>query len=923
MLSQRSRRMSRCAAVVFLLPALWANSIVRAEPAPPTADEAQFFEKRVRPILEQRCFACHSHGAGSIKGGLALDSRSGWATGGDSGPAVVPGKPDESLLIGAVRRDGLEMPPSEKLSAAEVAVLVDWVQRGAPDPRVAAVAKTTKGIDFTAGRKFWSFQPPVRAARPKVNNTAWPRGEIDYFLLAVLEADGLRPVAPATKRELIRRATFDLIGLPPTPAEIDDFLADDSDEAYAKVIDRLLASPHYGERWGRHWLDVARYAEDQAHTFGVKPNNSAYRYRDWVVAALNADMPYDRFVKLQIAADAYAKNSPEPTADIAALGLFGLGAQYYKNSDAAKAAADELDDRVDVLTRGFLGLTVSCARCHDHKFDPIAMTDYYGLAGIFRSCKLSDTPLAPADEVKAYNEAKQREKAADDALKNFVKEQKERTAEADADEIAEYLEAAWLALHGPASDPKQNAKQLAKDRKLHEGKLNRWIEVVRPGAPLKHPALADFRKTNEASGGKKADQVPAAVTKAADALEQKTLAMLAERERLSQSKPNKKAKLPVDDAGWLKVLFADRDALFGIDDGELKRRLAADMMQRWTECNEALDAAKKAVPPMYAVAHTIADAQPANMNVFLRGNPAQPGEVAPRRFLRVIAGDDGATFADGSGRRELAEAIADPQNPLTARVMVNRLWQHHFGRGLVATPSNFGLLGERPSHPELLDYLAIRFVENGWSMKAMHREMMLSAAYQMSSRHDEKNGARDPDNRRWWRMPRVRLDVEVWRDAMLAVSGRLDATLGGAANGAIDDVNSTRRTFYGKISRHDLNGLLRLFDFPDANITADVRTETTVPQQQLFALNSPFVAEQAKSFAKRLQRELKNADDGARVRQAFLLAYGRPAEKDEVQSAVAFLTAEDSAAEAAQNKLTRWERLTQALLAANEFLYVD
>lgn len=906
--------------IVALLSSLFTASIVVAEESAIAPDAAKFFDTRVRPILEQRCFACHSHGAGSIKGGLALDSRSGWATGGDSGPAVVPGKPDESLLIDAVRRDGLEMPPSEKLSAAEVAVLVEWVRKGAPDPRVTEVAKAKTGIDFAEGRKFWSFRPPVRATRPEVKNSSWPRGEIDYFLLAALEADGLHPVAPATKRELIRRATFDLIGLPPTPAEIDEFLTDNSDQAYAKVIDRLLASPHYGERWGRHWLDVARYAEDQAHTFAVKPNGSAFRYRDWVVAALNADMPYDRFVKMQIAADSLAKNAAEPTADIAALGLFGLGAQYYKNSDAAKASADELDDRVDVLTRGFLGLTVSCARCHDHKFDPIAMTDYYGLAGIFRSCKLNDTPLAPAAEVKAYDEAKKREKAADDALKNFVREQKERTAEADADEIAEYLEAAWLALHGEKDDARQNAKLLAKDRKLSEAKLNRWVEFIRPGTPAKHPALVDFRKAADADAKKPVQKTPAAVVKTAQAVEQQVLAVLTERDRLMKQR---KGKLSADDAALLKLLFTDRNALFGVDDGELKRRLAADMMQRWNECNEALDAAKKAVPPMYPVAHTIADAAPANMNVFLRGNPAQPGEVAPRRFLRVIAGDDAAKFSDGSGRRELAEAIADPQNPLTARVMVNRLWQHHFGRGIVATPSNFGLLGERPSHPELLDYLAIRFVESGWSMKAMHREMMLSAAYQMSSRHDEANAARDPDNRRWWRMPRVRLDIEAWRDAMLAVSGRLDPTLGGAANGAIDDVNSTRRTFYGKVSRHELNGLLRLFDFPDANITADVRTETTVPQQQLFALNSPFVAEQARSFAKRLQRELNNADDAARVRQAFLLAYGRPAEEDEVRPAVAFLATSDSTDDAAQNKLTRWERLTQALLAGNEFLYVD
>ena len=373
----------------------------------------------------------------------------------------------------------------------------------------------------------------------------------------------------------------------------------------------------------------------------------------------------------------------------------------------------------------------------------------------------------------------------------------------------------------------------------------------------------------------------------------------------------------------LKQLFGDRGGLLAVDDKELEKQLPSDKMQQWTACKEELSTAKKTVPPMYAVAHTVADANPIDMKVFIRGNPARQGELAPRRFLRIVAGDEPQPFKTGSGRRELAEAIADPNNPLTARVMVNRLWQHHFGRGIVNTPSNFGALGERPTHPELLDYLAVRFVELGWSMKAMHRELMLTATYQLSSRTDAHNVKSDPDNRHWWRMPRQRLDVEAWRDALLAVSGRLDPQLGGMSTEPIDDMANVRRTIYGKISRHELNGLLRLFDFPDANITSDVRSETTVPQQQLFVLNSRFMIEQAKSFAARLHNDKSLSDDGARVRRAFELAYGRPADDAEVQASLQYLTAGDAPDEAEQIKLSRWERLTQALLSANEFMYLD
>jgi hypothetical protein len=764
-----------CAAALFLTPSLRA--------AAPDPAGVEFFEKKIRPVLVENCYSCHSTQAGKKKGGLTLDTQAALLKGGDNGTAIVPGKPDESLLLKALTHKGeTKMPPKGKLSDSVLSDFRHWVELGAPDPRTQAVTIAST-IDWKKARVHWAFRPFARQPLPVVKDTSWAKTDIDRFILACLEAEGHHPVAAADKRALIRRATFDLTGLPPTPDEIDSFLKDNSEQAFERVIERLLASPHYGERWGRHWLDVARYAEDQAHTFGVKPNTEAFRYRDWIIGSLNADMPYDRFVKLQIAAD---QIDPEDTGHHwPALGFFGLGAQYYKNTDAARAAADELDDRVDTLSRGMLGLTISCARCHDHKFDPIPTQDYYSIAGIFYSCKLANLPMGSKEVTERFTAAQKKVQETDSRLKEFVKSERTRL------------------------------------------------------------------KCTEAELPKK-----------------------------------------LDDEGRAKLETMK---------GELEK-------------------VKKAMPPAPPMAHGLADATPTDLHVYLRGNPATQGDLAPRRFIRVIAGDDAPRFSKGSGRLELADAVASKDNPLTARVIVNRVWSWHFGRGLVGTPSNFGQLGERPTHPELLDDLTARFVENGWSLKWLHTEIMRSATYQLSSSCDSRGIERDPDIRLLGRANRQRLDVESWRDSLLAASGQLDCTTGGPTT----DLGSTanrRRTVYGKISRHELNGLLRLFDFPDANITSERRTETTVPQQQLFVLNSPFFVGQAKALAARLNSEEK--DDAARVRRAYLIAYGRPATDAEIALALRYLSGKDDPAEANRNQLTRWERYAQALLAGNEFLYVD
>ncbi|HEX5270222.1 MAG TPA: PSD1 and planctomycete cytochrome C domain-containing protein [Gemmataceae bacterium] len=750
--------------------ALLAGSSARA--ADPDPKGVEFFESKIRPVLVEQCYKCHSAQSGKSKGGLALDTRAAVLKGGDTGAAVVPGNAEKSLLLAAIRHEGdVKMPPKTKLPDAVVSDFRRWVEMGAPDPRERAAA-TTSTIDWGKARDFWSFRPVRKPAAPGVKDAAWPKTEIDRFILARLEAEGLHHAAPADKRALLRRATFDLTGLPPTPDEIDTFLKDDSSDAFAKVVDRLLKSPHYGECWGRHWLDVARYAEDQAHTFGVKPNTEAYHYRDWVIDALNADMPYDRFVKRQIAADLMDGAKPEGYKQLAALGFFGLGAVYYKGGVCTpKAIADELDDRVDTLSRGLLGLTVACARCHDHKYDPIPTQDYYSLAGVFSSCKLASLPMVPKAEADRYAESQKPLLECDKKLKELQKAEKSK----------------------PTADGKQRVKDLQ-----------------------------------------------------------------AEMEKL-----------------------------------------------------------KKAAPPAPPMAHALAEAAPADMHVFVRGNPEQQGDVAPRRFLRVLAGDDPPHFTHGSGRLELADAIASKNNPLTARVIVNRVWAWHFGRGIVGTPSNFGQLGERPTHPELLDDLAARFVENGWSLKWLHREIMLSATYQQDSSVREPIN-QDPDNRLLSHMNRRRLEVEAYRDALLAVSGQLDASFGGPTADLAAGQNR-RRTVYCKVSRHELNGLLRLFDFPDANITSERRTVTTVPQQQLFVLNSPFVIGRAKALAARVAAE--GGTDAERVRRAYLLAYARPATEPEVALALRYLGGKDDPAE--KNALTRWERYAQALLAANEFLYVD
>jgi cytochrome c553 len=742
---------------------------------------------------------------------------------------------------------------------------------------------------------------------------------------------------------LIRRAYFDLIGLPPSPQEAADFIADRSPDAWSRIVDRLLANPHYGERWGRYWLDLARYGEDQAHSFEPRLYPQGFRYRDWVTNALNADMPYDQFVKEQIAADLL--NEPDKENRIAALGFFALGPVYYGDGKMF----DQYDDRVDTLSRSVLALTVACARCHDHKFDPISQKDYYGLAGVFASSNYIESPVteanaetkdgkpAAADGIVNRNDAINK-KAAE--LEKFVTEQQSQFRSRFSPEISRYVQAAWKLRNRRKADPKLTIEQFAATEKLDPVVLERWAQYLEKPAEGDHeqPHLAAWRSLIKAEDPKTDlsanEKSIADVRKIADDLQAKIQGMTSRRIASAEQKANKAGgdrPVPLDKTeNAVLDEITGNDGVLTVPQDKLNSLLNGDPRLRFGILTAELSRLK-----MGAFVHALTDAaKPTNLPVLARGNPEAPGKEEPRHFLSLLCADaNPAPFKQGSGRLELANAITDRSNPLTARVIVNRVWQHHFGVGLVRTASNFGMLGDPPSNPDLLDYLTSQFIKGGWSLKSLHRQIMLSAAYQMTSASDPHRLEIDPDNRLVWRMPRRRLEVEAWRDSMLAVSGALDLKIGGPSL-QLASADNHRRTYYAAVSRHDLDAMLRLFDFPDPNATIDTRMTTTVPLQQLFVLNSEYMARQARAFAARLN-SIPGCSDADRVRQAFALAFNRTPSAVELALALNFLSGpkpygpepsastQSAPAQKKPEPLTRWEQYAQVLLSSNEFMYVD
>jgi hypothetical protein len=740
--------------------------------------EIEFFETKVRPLLFNRCYSCH--GDKNQQGGLRLDGRAAMLKGGGNGPALVPGDSDKSLILQAVNYSGaLKMPPTGKMSADEIATLTTWVKMGAPWP----VDKRGAASQADPRANFWSFRPVQKPPLPTVKETAWCRNPIDRFILAKLEAKGLKPAPQADRRTLLRRVTYDLIGLPPTPREVDAFLADKSPQAYAKVVDRLLADPRYGERWGRHWLDVARYADTKGYVFVEDAvYHNAYHYRDYVIRAFNEDLPYDQFLIQQLAADRLPQG--DDRRSLAALGFLTLGRRFLNDPVLIN------DDRIDVTCRGLMGLTVGCARCHDHKFDPIPQKDYYSLYGVFASAHEATLSIAPKSVSEPYERAMQRINEMQEHRNNLIRAQVIRL------------------------------REMVKD----------------PGAKVPAEVKATLQQFNEGA------------------------------------LPNP------DQFNKLAPLF----------EAEPKRLIDNQQMMI-----AALEKSRPAAPDQ---AEALQDNdRPFDPYVFLRGNPDRHGDATPRQFLAIASGPDRKPWKDG-GRLELAQAIASKDNPLTARVLVNRVWLYHFGYGIVRTPSDFGTRGELPSHPELLDWLASAFTDPvkpgtpgcGWSIKKLHRLILLSAAYQQSSEGDPRSFTKDPENRLLWRQNRQRLDLEALRDSLLFAAGRLDTQIGGPAVELTTAPFTTRRTVYGFIDRQNLQGLYRTFDFASPDTSSAQRYHTTVPQQALFMLNSPFVVEQAQQLAALPEFQAQQST-GARVQWLYRRLYGRAPTEDELAPAVAFL----------------------------------
>ena len=774
-------------AKALTLPLL-AIFITQSSANSPSPEQAEFFESKIRPLLANNCYACHSQKAeskGKLKAGLYLDSYKGLLDGGDSGSALVPGEPDKSRIVEAVlyRNEDMAMPPKGKLSGDNIQLITKWVQMGAPWPGseneiAASPEKNNEAYDWKKFRnEHWAFRKIKETQPPHSDDDNWSNTPIDKFIYSELKNNGLTPNGPATSRKLIRRAYLTLIGIPPTPEQINAFLDDKDPDAFSKVIDQLLESKHYGERWARHWLDVARYSDGHGGFGDNKSLPNAWRFRDWVVNAFNTDMPYNMFVKKQIAGDLIDDKDPVPT------GFFVVGPTY--NSDGgdpeakAQALAETLSDRVDTFSRAFLGLTAACARCHNHKFDPITTQDYYSLAGIFKNTRNVDTPVGDKNQIETHNSWK---RAIDELNKN----------------VNQFLDS--------------ESKRLSVNRKEVEKKL------------------PDESKT-------------------------KVSGIRAEIEQLKKSEPPK--------------------------------------------------------PPN---AHVLAESGSADMHVALRGDLRKKGEIAPRSFIEIIEGKERKKYTQGSGRIELSESVTSPDNPLTSRVMVNRIWGWHFGQGLVGTPSNFGTIGEKPSHPLLLDWLAHNFISEGWSIKALHKMILKSSTWQMSSAYMEDKFDKDGDNRLLWRFSPRKLEVESWRDSLLSVTGELDTKIGGAPDGEI--LNSKRRTLYATISRtgdrFQSDAFLRLFDFPAAVSTSPKRSSSVVPQQYLFMMNSPFMTQRSKNLGKQLFESPDNTQ--TTIESAYQRLYSRLPEEEERELANKWL---------GENPTQKnWELYAQVLLSAHELIQV-
>ncbi len=824
-----------------------------AEPAssePASEQGLEFFEARIRPVLVDHCYECHAAQSKSIKGGLRLDTRDTSRQGGDSGHAVVPGNVQESLLIGALRQEDFEMPPDGPLPERIIEDFETWIRMGAPDPREEiATNKSGDGnsvggnsvggnseIDWDKGRTHWAFQSVRRPERPAVDDRQWPRQELDYFILARLESAGLQPVRMAEPADLVRRLYFDLIGMPPTPEQLQAFLADPSPGAYETLVDQLLDSPHFGEQWGRHWLDVARYAESMGKTRNV-PFPAAWRYRDYVIDAFNHDKPYDRFLKEQIAGDLLPATSPQERDQLrVATGLLALGSHDLNERDRDVFQMSVVGEQIDVVSRAVMALTVGCARCHDHKFDPIPTADYYALAGIFRSSEL----MGGYQSRRGGN--------------NYFAPDRYIQLDTISPEPPDGVSPIVLPAGGPAEirRARQQVQQVQK-------RIDTFAQQV-GNNPRKRQRLKAFRRQLE----KKQEELQALIAK----------------QRSERNRRENRPTLP-------------ENLAMGVVDG---RRVA--------DCS-----------------------------IHIRGDTKKLGPTVPRGFLQVISLEDAPSVPpDASGRLQLAEWLTRPDHPLTSRVLVNRVWLHLFGRGLVRTVDNFGVMGEPPSHPELLDHLASQFVRDGWSVKGLIRTIVLSRSYQLSSQFNAKNYEVDPDNVLHWRMSPRRLEAEAIRDAILIVSGDLRSErpyasplrkLRLAQLGRREALDArlesfAHRSVYLPIVRGSLPNFLATFDFPESSEVKGQRDVTTVATQALFMMNNAWVRQQSLDAADRVLKHSSSTHE--RIRHAYWLALCREPTAAQIERIETYIRDQHRASPGRPERAI-WGDILQSLIASAEFRY--
>lgn len=886
----------------------------------------EFFEKKVRPILVEHCYECHS-AESDVQGGLQLDWAAGILTGGDSGPAIIKGKPHESLLMKAVAYQDrqLQMPPQNAIPKAQQETLRQWIQIGAPDPRTRkpSEAQGPLGMSIAEGREFWSFQPIVAPNIPQ-SDGVFVRTPIDAFVLQKLQEKGLKPAEPADKSTLLRRVTQNLTGLPATDQEVNDYFSDESPDAFAKVVERLLASPHYGEHWGRHWLDVARYADSNGLDENIGFGN-AWRYRDYVIDAFNADKPYDRFLIEQLAGDLL----PDANAEsITATAFLQLGPKVLAEPDVEKLHWDTIDEQLDTMGKAFLGMTFGCARCHDHKFDPVKQTDYYALAAIFRSTKTFGERKNGAikfwyehsigsdgdkERIAEVDEQLKQLKAAASSFRNKAISDLRQQARTKA---TDYLVAC---LEFEANASLRHIEQIAESRSLHPRILlhcrshlefhrespifkdwHRLANEQDPAALREH--FCQLFASAEEAFAKARQENPKAKRLSAPALEQVRSALY-------------------DNSGFLAVPSVDA---FAFDAETLSEH------HRLLSIARAFETTAPDLPELMSVADgEVTDSTP----VLIRGSHHNPGTTVQRGFPKVMQGaEDPATFSgDASGRLELARWMTAPEHPLTARVMVNRVWAWHFGQGLVASTENFGVMGERPVNQELLDWLAHYFVESGWSIKALHRLILNSSTWQMAATHADSLHCQtiDPNNQLHWRHSLRRLNAEQIRDAILAVSGRLDRTAGGKTlplrnrqfvfNHTSEDhtkYDSLRRAVYLPVIRNNLYSLFTEFDFPDPTMPTGVRNETTVAPQALLLLNDPLILDSAMTLAKQVTLAAPDCNE-SKIRELYRNCLARGPNQHELQQAMAFLEKETA------SPVQRLAMLCQALFCSHEFLYLN